>query len=158
MQPLTSHHVRLLGALGAYDRLLLSASIITKWDTRLKVLGWILGTEVLAVTLPSHKRGKLRELIAAWPPSRTSASAKKVSKLVGLLMHVSYAVRLGSFFVPRMLVSVGMPDIVAGADFECRIANHGRCVSLGVEFYGDLEVWPWLVAEGLDVRGVPCRL
>ena len=81
----------------------------------MEVLGWIINTEDLTVTLPPHMRDKLCELLEAWPASRTSASAKHVSKLVGFLMHVSFAIRPGSVFVQRMLALVGMPRITAAA-------------------------------------------
>ena len=105
------------------------------------------------MTLPPLERGKLRELVAVWPPSRASASAKQVSKLVCFLMHVSFTVRPGVFFVQRMLASVVTPGIAAGAGLARRTANPGRCAALGPEFHGELELWRWLVAEGLDVQG-----
>ena len=83
------------------------------------------------MTLLSLKRDKLCKLLAAWPASRASASANEVSKLVGFLIHVSFSIRPGSFFVQRMLASVGMPRITAGADFACRTVNPGRQVVLG---------------------------
>ena len=97
VQSLASDHFRLLGERGVSDPPLLSTSKITNWDTRLEVLGWIIDTEALTVTLPSRKRLKLRSLLAEWPPSRASASARQVSKLAGFLMHISFAVRPGLF-------------------------------------------------------------
>lgn len=104
------------------------------------------------MTLPLLKRCKLRKLLTAWPPSRCSASAKHVSQLIDFLFQVSFAVRPGSYFVQRMLASVGMPLIAAGAGFPCRVANLGRRIALGPEFHGDLEFRRWLVAEGLAVE------
>ena len=153
VQSLASDHFRLLGERGVSDPPLLSARKTTNWDTQLEVLGWIIDTEALTVTLPSHKRLKLHTILAEWPPSRASASAKQVSQLVGFLMHVSFAVRPGGFFVNRLLASVGMPRIAAGADFAGRMANPGRRLALGPEFHGDLEFWRWFVEEGLDARG-----
>ena len=141
VQSLASDHFRLLGERGASDPPLLSAGKNTNWDTCLEVLGWIVDTESLTVTLPSPKRLKLRVLLSEWPPSRVSASAKQVSQLVGFLMHVSFAFRPGSFFVQRMLASVGMPRITAGADYACRMVNPGLRVALGPEFHGNLEFW-----------------
>ena len=37
----------------------------------------------------------------------------------------------GRYFVQRILASVGMPGIAAGADFACRTAYPERCVTLG---------------------------
>ena len=153
VQSLASDHFCLLGERGLSDTPLLSAREITDWDTQLEVLGWIIETEALTVTLPSHKRLKPQNLLAECPSSRTSASAKQVSPLVGFLKHVSSAVRPGRFFINRLLASVGMPRISAGADFGFRRANPGRRLVLGPEFQGDLEFWRWFVEEGLDARG-----
>ena len=153
VQSLASDHFRLLGERGASDPPLLSAGKIMNWDTCLEVLGWIVNTESLTVTVPTPKRLKLRVLLSEWPPSRASASAKQVSQLVGFLMRVSFAFRPGSFFVQRTLAPVGMPRIAAGADYACRMVNPGRSVALGPEFHGDLEFWLWFVSEGLDARG-----
>ena len=79
------------------DPPLLFTNKITDGDTRLEVLGWIIDTEAFTVTLPSRKRLKLRSLLAEWPPSRASASARQVSKLADFLMHISFAVRPGLF-------------------------------------------------------------
>ena len=64
MQSLASDHFRLLGARGVSDPPLVSTNKITDWDTRLEVLGWIIDTEALTVTLPSRKRLKLSSLLA----------------------------------------------------------------------------------------------
>ena len=105
------------------------------------------------MTRPPYKRGKLCERLAAWPTSRASASAKQVSTFVGFLKHVSFTIRPGSLIVQCMLASVGLPRIVAVADFACRTANPGRWVVIGPEVHGDLEFWRWFTAEGLHVRG-----
>ena len=131
----------MLGERGVSDPPLLYARKTTDWDTELEVLGWIIDTEALTVTLPSHKRLKLQNLLAEWLSSRTSASARQVSQLVGFHIHVSFAVRPGQFFVNRLLTSVGMPRISAGADFIFRTANPGRRLVLGPEFQGNLEFW-----------------
>ena len=116
------------------------------------MLGWLVDTEALTLTSPPHKRLKLRLLLAEWPPTRTYASAKHVSQLAGFLMHISFAVRPGSFFVHRQLASVGMPRIAAGDHLAGRMANPGRRVALGPEFHADLEFWRWFVDKGADVR------
>ena len=153
VQSLASDHFRLLGVRGAYDPSLLSASKVTNWDTRLEVLGWWVDTEALTLTAPPHKRLKLRVLSAEWPSTRTHASAKQVSQLAGFLMHISFAVRPGSFFVHRLLSSVGMPRIAAGDHFAGRMADPGRRVALGPEVHADLELWRWFVDKGVDARG-----
>ena len=134
VQLLASYHFRLLGQRGVFDPPVLSARKITDWDTQLEVLGWVIDTEAYTVTLPSHKRLKLQIRPAEWPSSRTTASARQVSQLVGFLIHVSFAVRPGRFFVNRLLASVGMPGISAGDDFRFRTANPGRHHVLVPEF------------------------
>ena len=118
-QSLASDHFRLFGDRGVSDPPLSSTRKITNWDKLLEVLGWVIDTESLTVTLTAPKRLKVRVLFSVWPPSRASSSAKQVSQLVGFFMHVSFAFHPGSFFVHRMLASVGMPRIAAGAEFTC---------------------------------------
>ena len=65
-------------------------------------------------------------------------------------MHISLGVSPGSFFVHRLLASVGMPRIAAGDNFAGQLANPGRRVARGPEFYADLEFWRWLVDKGAD--------
>ena len=145
VQSLASDHFRLLDVLGASDSPLLSASKITNWDTRLEVLGWLVDTEVLTVTTPPHKRLKLLLLLAQWPPNRTYVSANQVSQLAGVLMHIFSAVRPRSFFVHRLLSSVGMPRFAAVDHLAGRMANQERRVAIGPEFHADLEFWRWFV-------------
>ena len=46
-----------------------------------------------------------------------------------------------------------MPRVASGAGYAYRMAEPGRRVALGPEFHGDLELWRWFAAEGLDARG-----
>ena len=102
---------------------------------------------------PPQKRLKLRLLSAERPPTRTYASAKQVSQPAGFLMHFSSAVRPGSFFVHRLLTSVGVPRVAAGDHFAGRIANPGRRDVFGPEFHADLEFWRWVVDNSAGARG-----
>ena len=123
VQSLASDHFRLLGVRGASGSPLLSASKINNWDTGLEVLGWLVDTEARTVTAPPHKRLKLRMRLAEWPP-HLSPSAKQVSQMAGFLMNISFAVRPGSFFVHRLLASVGcrasLPVITSLAEWLIR--------------------------------------
>ena len=65
VQSLASDYSRLLVERGASDPPLLCNRKVTHWDTRLEVLGWIIDTEALTVTIPPHKRDKLCALLAA---------------------------------------------------------------------------------------------
>ena len=143
-QSLSSDHFYLLSVRGVSDRALLSASEITIWDTRLEKLGWLVNTQTLAVTAPPHKRLKLRLLLAEWPPTRTYASAKQVSQLAGFLTRIFSAVRLGSFFMPRLGCRESQPVITSLAEWPVRGG--------GPEFHADLEFWQWFVDKGVDAR------
>ena len=68
-------------------------------------------------------------------------------------MHISFAVRPGSFFVHRLSASAGMPRIAADDHYAGRMANSGRRVALGPEFHADLEFGRWFVDKGVDARG-----
>ena len=61
VQSLASEYFRLLGERGVSDPLLMSARKITDWEPKLEGLGWIIDTEALTVTLPSHERLKLQK-------------------------------------------------------------------------------------------------
>ena len=153
VQWLASDNLCLLDERGVSFPPHLSARKITDWDTQLEVLGYIIYTEALTVTLPSPKRLKLQTVFAEWPSSRTSSSTRQVSQLVGFQIHVTFAVRPGRFFVNGLLASVGMPRIFAGAEFGFRTTNPGQCLVSGPEFQRDLHFWRWFVEEGLGARG-----
>ena len=118
-----------------------SALVATKnyeFATRLEVLGWILDTHELTVTLTLRKQQKSKGLLEAWPMSRNVATARQVSELTGFLLHVSFALRPGKFVVGRLLAAVGMPPSAA---FPAGVVDPGRRVVLGPEFHDDLEFW-----------------
>ena len=71
------------------DPPLLFTSKITDGDTRLEVLGWIIDTEALTVTLPSRKR--LREgLLCVWFLRQTHGCS---ARIVLCRVHVKKALR-----------------------------------------------------------------
>lgn len=75
---------------------------------RLEVLGWIIDSDRLTLSLPPSKSVKLQRLLEMWPPDRTTATRKQTSKLTFVLPHVSIVVRSGIFFVQRLLAQAGM--------------------------------------------------
>ena len=150
VQSIASDHFRLLGTRGPKDPPLLSSEKITDLATRLEVLGWILDTQQLTVTMPAHKQQKLARVLSEWPATRTCATTRQVSQLTGFLIHVCFALRPGKFFVGRLLAAVGMPQ---SAVFPSRVSDPNRRVVLGPLFHDDLEFWRWFVAHGLASRG-----
>ena len=72
--------------------------------------------------------------------------------LVRFLIHVSFALRPGRVFLKRLLASVCLPRIAAGADFDCHIASPRRRLTLKPEFHGYLEFYRWFAEEVFDAR------
>ena len=138
VKSLASEHFRLLGTRGPNDPALLSKENITDFSTRLEVLGWILDTQQLTVTMPTQNQQKLARVLGNWPVTRTSATARQVSEVTGFLMHVCFALRPGKFVVGRLLAAVGMPQSAA---FPSRVSEPNRRVVLGPLFHDDLEFW-----------------
>lgn len=120
------------------DSPLLSARKDTAW---VEVQGWIIDTEALSVSLPSHKCLKLYIMLTEWP--LFGAYATHVSQFVGLLMHISVAVGPGLVYVNRVLASVAMLRTAAGTDFY----------RLGIRVHSELEYCLWFVEERLDAHG-----
>lgn len=150
VQSLATDHFRLLGDRGASDPPLISPTKVTNFETRLEVLGWVLDTEQLTISMTDRKQHRLSRLLHAWPESRAIATARQVSELTGFLMHVSFALRPGKFFVGRLLAAVGLPK---AAVFVSRGSNPSRRVTLGPMFHDDIDFWRWLVQRGFAARG-----
>lgn len=150
VRSLATDHFRLLGERGPADPPLLSRGKITDFATRLDVLGWTLDTQQLTITMTDTKQQKLGRILAAWPATRRVATARQVAELTGFLMHVSFVLRPGKFFVGRLLSAVGMP---ASSAFASQVPNPTRRVVLGPLFHDDLEFWRWFHGRGLSLRG-----
>ena len=150
VQSTAPDHFRLLGGWGPNDPPLLSPKKITDFETRLKVLGWILDTEKLTVSMTPRKLEKLQRMLGEWPVSRQTATVRQVSELTGFLLHVSFALRPGKFFVGQLLAAMGMPQSAA---FPSGLDNPKRKVTLGPLFHNELEFWRWFVDKRLAYRG-----
>ena len=74
------------------------SATILGWSTRSEVLGWVLDTDKLTISLPSRKSYKFRQVLADWPHCQDSATCKQIAELTGFLLHVSVAVRPGKCF------------------------------------------------------------
>lgn len=100
--------------------------------------------------MPLRKQQKLHRLLGEWPRSRLCATARQVAELTGFLLHVSFALRPGKFFVGCLLAAVGMPQSEV---FPSRVSNPNRRVVLGPMFHDDLEFWRWFEQRGLASLG-----
>ena len=150
VQSLASDHFRLLGSRGPNDPPLLKRSKLTDFSTRLDVLGWVLDTHELTITMTQRKHDKLCRILAEWPPSRKVATARQISELTGFLIHVAFALRPGKFFLSRLLSAANMPE---SAMFASGIAQPNKHVPLSPMFHDELEFWRWFVDKGLVGRG-----
>ena len=147
---LARDHFRLLGSRGTKDPPLLSASKITHFETRLEVLGWVIDTQQLMITMTQRKQAELAVLLAEWPPSRTVATARQVSQLTGFLVRVSFALRPGKLFVGRLVAAASLPP---SAVFTFRVPDPIKRVALGLLFHDELQFWRWLADRGLTSLG-----
>lgn len=68
VKSLTSGRFRFVREGGVSGPFLLLAKNITDWEAQLEVMGCIIGSEALAVTLPSRKLFTLHNILAGCPP------------------------------------------------------------------------------------------
>ena len=114
----------------------------------MEVLGWVLDTDKLTISLPSRKSSKLRQVLEDWPHSRHFATCKNIAELTGFLLHVSVSVRSEKCFVQKLLAYANMPLSLAAVFFTSSERSRWL-IPLGSEFHDDLEVWRWIVEEGM---------
>lgn len=76
-QFLISPHYRLLGARGVSDPSLFDVRKLSDWNACLEVLGSLVDTEDLTISLSNAKFGKLRRLIQDWPQKRKSVTERE---------------------------------------------------------------------------------
>ena len=78
MQSTVSDHLRLLRRRGPNDPPLLSTKYITNFETRLEVLGWILETKKLTVSMTLCKLEMVQFLLGEWSVSHQTATFRYV--------------------------------------------------------------------------------
>ena len=122
-----SDHGCLLGARQAGELPPLSPEKVSSWYTCLEVLGWVIDTVSMTISLAQTELTQLRELLAKWPNDRRVASESDLRSLMGKLLHVCEVVRPEMFFVRRMLNQSGCPPYRPGtSDFGFRKGGAGR--------------------------------
>lgn len=62
------------------------------WSTRKIILGWLIDTEQRTIELPPHRRGRLEELLAKFPPHQKRTSRRKWQQLIGELRSMVLAI------------------------------------------------------------------
>jgi len=122
--------------------------------TKLVVLGWEIDTVAMTIAAPVAKLADTFDMLRQWPAERGTASEKDVRKLIGKLLHLCTVVRIGRFFVRRMLLLLGLaPE----ESHKFGKGSGARQITLGVEFHADLAFWRMLIEGELgSARGKFC--
>lgn len=61
------------------------------WNTVKVILGWIIDTVAMTITLPAHRQERLGEILASIPPTQKRISIQKWHQLLGELRSMSIA-------------------------------------------------------------------
>ena len=139
-------HFRLLGASGPDDPPVLAQHKVTSWSTMQCVLGWEIDTVAGTIGVPDDKLDRARSLLEQqWPSCRRFASETELRSLVGTLLHLSTIVRVGRFFLRRMLNTVGLPPKPVWGRSK-------PIIRLGPEFHADVQFWKMLLSGGAQSR------
>ena len=163
-QSFASDSFRLFGNRDSGEPPLFAQEKTTPWDTRVEMLGWMIDTVAMTISVPLAKIAQLRELLAEWPTDRQSASVKDVRSLLGKLLHLCEVIRPGKFFVCQILNQLKLAPLTAkdtttSGVVDRRTKRYGR-VELGPEFHDDLGFWRLVVematgADGVTRLGAP---
>lgn len=157
-QSYASDCYRALGSRASGEPPLLSRDKITSWDTRMEMLGWVIDTQAMTISVPQDKIAKLRGLLQEWPVDRKTASVKDIQSLLGKLLHVSEVVRCGRFFIRRVLNQLGLAPLTAGVGSSQSHAlgarQNQRVVRLSREFHADIAFWTLILDMSTGPDGV----
>ena len=77
-------------------------------------------------------------MLYVWPADRAFATEKELRGLTGKILHLCTVVRIGEFFVRRMLLQLGLTPIETNKFAK---GAGARRIALGVEFHADLAFW-----------------
>ena len=61
------------------------------WHTNKLILGWIINTATMTITLPQHRQERLADILSSIPPTQKRISIKKWHKILGELRSMSLA-------------------------------------------------------------------
>lgn len=155
---LASDHFRLFGDRPPGFPPLFSSSKLTSWESSLEVLGWVIDTKAMSISVPQAKLVMTHDLLAEWAV-RSAARENEVRSLMGKLLNLCEIVRPGKFFVMRMLNQLKLPPARPGDEHLSASdgGSHGynRFLTLGPEFRSDVSFWLMMIegALGDDKRG-----
>ena len=157
-QSFASDSFRLFGSRSGGEPPLFAREKITSWDTRMEMLGWMIDTVAMTISVTQEKVEQLQALLAQWPVERKVAPVKEVRSLLGRLLHLCEVVRPGKFFIRRILNHLGLAPLKAGEEIGAGVVvgrkqRRGH-VRLGREFHDDLVFWRLIIEMATGADGI----
>ena len=80
-----SHHIRMLGRSQDNPVPIMSTAKLTNWMVAQEVLGFVIDTQSMRISVPVRKIDDIRAMLKEWPLNRTYARIKEVASLICLL-------------------------------------------------------------------------
>ena len=85
----------------------MSSAKLTNWMVAQEVLGFVIDTQSMRISVPVRKIDDIRAMLKEWPLHRTYARIKEVASLIGKLRHFKTVIRPGRYMVWRLKFGVG---------------------------------------------------
>ena len=100
---LASDYVQLFGPGEPDEILILAPEKSSNWDTTSKVLGFVINSHTLEISVTTKKAQAIKTaLVDDWPRCRRRATAQEVFSCAGKLWNLTYVIRAGKYFVWRL--------------------------------------------------------
>ena len=145
-----SDHLRMLGSSQANPVPVMSQKKLTDWLVAQEILGFVVDTQKMSISVPARKIDEIQTLLKEWPSTRQEAKAKQVWSLTGKLRHIATVLRPGRYMVWRLEFCTG----VANLDHVQSVVQKETTVRLNEEFHADLGWWKWAVQQASLLAGV----
>ena len=81
---------------------IMSTAKLTNWMVAQEVLGFVIDTQSMRISVPVRKIDDIRAMLKEWPLIRTYACIKDVASLIGKLRHFTTVIRPGRYMVWRL--------------------------------------------------------
>ena len=102
------------------------------WTTRKRMLGWIIDTVRMTMTLPQSRREKIEKLLALFPRSKRRTTSKRWYKLLGVL---------------RSIVKVIPGGMGLFCNLQLALLQHVGRIPLTPAVHDELDDWRRLLAS-----------
>jgi len=152
-----SDSFRLFGTRTDGEPALFDPEKTTSGDSSMVMLGWLIDTVAMTISVPPEKAVHVCEMLSQWPAGRRTATVKEIRSLLGTLLHLSEVVRPGKFFVRRILNQLGLAPLRAqevGGRHVTGGERSGRTLRLSREFHDDLAFWKLIIEMSTGSDGI----